>query len=129
MTTLELLISMPDILRDFNLFMGSTMGSRSYWVDWYPVQDRLLTGLHGQSAVLVDVGAGKGHDLMAIHEKYAGRGRLVLQDLAAVTDHVKDLSGEIEIMTHDFFTEQPVRGTVTVDFRVSTGTTASTNLE
>lgn len=41
----------------------------------------------------------------------------------------KDLSGEIEIMTHDFFTEQPVRGTVTVDFRVSTGTTGSTNLE
>ncbi|KAK9438525.1 sterigmatocystin 8-O-methyltransferase [Metarhizium brunneum] len=72
--------------------------------------DRLLTGLHGQSAVLVDVGAGKGHDLMAFHEKYAGHSRLVLQDLAAVTDHVKDLSGEIEIMTHDFFTEQPVRG-------------------
>ncbi|KID91474.1 sterigmatocystin 8-O-methyltransferase [Metarhizium guizhouense ARSEF 977] len=110
MTTFELLSSMPDILRDFNLFMGNTMGSRSYWVDWYPVQDRLLTGLHGQSAVLVDVGAGKGHDLMAFHEKYAGHGRLVLQDLAAVTDHVKDLSREIEIMTHDFFTEQPVTG-------------------
>ncbi|KAH0594139.1 hypothetical protein MHUMG1_07978 [Metarhizium humberi] len=110
MTTFELLSSMPDILRDFNLFMGNTMGSRSFWVDWYPVQDRLLTGLRGQSAVLVDVGAGKGHDLMAFHEKYAGHGRLVLQDLAAVTDHVKNLSGEIEIMAHDFFTEQPVRG-------------------
>ncbi|EXU99898.1 O-methyltransferase [Metarhizium robertsii] len=114
MTTFELLSSMPDILRDFNLFMGNTMGSRSYWVDWYPVQDRLLTGLRGQSAVLVDVGAGKGHDLMAFHEKYAGHGRLVLQDSAAVTDHVKNLSDEIEIMAHDFFTEQPVRGTVTI---------------
>ncbi|TQV91602.1 sterigmatocystin 8-O-methyltransferase [Cordyceps javanica] len=122
MTTFELFSSIPQVLRDFNLFMGNTMGARNYWVDWYPVERQLLDGAGagagaegggGNQAppLLVDVGGGKGHDLLAFHEKYPGRGRLVLQDLDAVTDHVRSaIDPAIEVMTYDFFTKQPIKG-------------------
>ncbi|KAJ6779804.1 hypothetical protein PWT90_01496 [Aphanocladium album] len=111
MTTFELFSSMPQVLSDFNLFMGNTMGARNYWVDWYPVEQQLLDGASAESPLLVDVGAGKGHDLLAFHEKYPGRGKLVLQDLDAVTDSVgATIDPAIEVMTYDFFTEQPVKG-------------------
>ncbi|GAB1312628.1 hypothetical protein MFIFM68171_02838 [Madurella fahalii] len=108
--TFQLFSSMPQVFKDFNMFMGNTMGARSYWVDWFPAQDRLLDGATKDSALLVDVGAGKGHDLIAFHSKYPNRGRLVLQDLASVTDSILELDPAIELMVYDFFTEQPVKG-------------------
>ena len=87
------------------------MGARSYWVDWYPVQERLLQEFDSSdSALLVDVGAGKGHDLMAFHGKYSGQGRLILQDLCAVTDNLEGFDPAVEVMTYDFFSTQPVQG-------------------
>lgn len=110
MSTFELFSSLPQVQKDFNLFMGNTMGARNYWVDWYPVQERLLEGLEPASALLVDIGAGKGHDLFAFHEKYRGKGQLVLQDLSPVTEDLQTLDKAIEVQTYDFFTEQPVKG-------------------
>ncbi|KAI1073721.1 putative O-methyltransferase [Whalleya microplaca] len=110
LTTFQLFSSMPDVLKDFNTFMGNTMGARSYWVDWFPVQERLLDGASKESALIVDVGAGKGHDLIGFHDRYPDRGLLVLQDLAAVTENIADLDPAIKRMTYDFFTEQPVKG-------------------
>lgn len=121
LTTFELFSSRPTIFKDFNTFMGSTMGARGYWVDWFPIQERLLLldarlvvdaddDDAANSALLGDVGGGKGHDLAAFHAKFPGRGRLVLQDLAPVVESLTDLGPEIEVMTYDFFTEQPVKG-------------------
>lgn len=109
MTTFELFRSMPHVLRDFNLFMGNTMGARSYWVDWFPVKEQLLDGADHNAALLVDVGAGKGHDLLAFLDKYRGKERLVLQELEAVTANL-EIDPAIEVMKYDFFTEQPVKG-------------------
>ncbi|KAI1333028.1 sterigmatocystin 8-O-methyltransferase [Xylariaceae sp. FL0255] len=109
--TFELFASMPNILQDFNLFMGNTMGAREYWTDWYPVQEKLIDGSNDETALLVDVGGGKGHDILAFHNKYAGKGRLVLEDLGAVTNHIGDgLGSAIEVKSYNFFTEQPVKG-------------------
>lgn len=110
MTAFELFSSIPQILKDFNIFMGNTMGARNYWVDWYPVQEQILDGAEPGSSLLVDVGAGKGHDLLAFHEKYPNHGGLVLQDLAAVTSNLHDLDPAIQLMAYDFFTDQPVKG-------------------
>ncbi|RYO87813.1 hypothetical protein DL764_008807 [Monosporascus ibericus] len=110
LTTFEFFSSLPEVLRDFNMFMGNTMGARSYWVDWFPVRERLLEGASADSALLVDVGGGRGHDLLAFHEKYPGQGRLVLQDLAPVTESIGDLDPAIERVSYDFFTEQPLKG-------------------
>lgn len=111
LTTFEYMSSVPRILKDFNTFMGNTMGARKYWIDWFPVQERLLDGAKEDSPLLVDVGGGKGHDVLDFQSKYPQEGRrLVLQDLAAVTDGLADLGPAVERMTYDFFTDQPVKG-------------------
>lgn len=105
--------SVPRILKDFNSFMGNTMGARKYWIDWFPVQERLLDGAKEASTLLVDVGGGKGHDVLDFQAKYPQKGRrIVLQDLAAVADDLLDLGPAVERMTYDFFTDQPIKGNV-----------------
>lgn len=110
LSAFEQVTSDPALLKDFNTFMGSTMGARRYWVDWYPVQDRIIDGASPDKALLVDVGAGKGHDLLAFQEKFPNAGRLVLEDLAAVTETLDSLDSAIEKVPYDFYTEQPVIG-------------------
>lgn len=110
MTSFELFKSIPRVFKDFNTFMGNTMGARQYWVDWFPVQERLLDGAKADHALLVDVGGGRGHDLLEFNTKYPGRGHLVLQDLPSVTDSLGDVDSSIEVMPYDFFTEQTIKG-------------------
>lgn len=113
LTSFEYMSSIPWVLKDFNTFMGNTMGARKYWTDWFPVQERLLDGANEASPLLVDVGGGKGHDVLDFQAKYPQKGRrLVLQDLSPVTSDLEDLGPGIEHMTYDFFTEQPVKGIV-----------------
>ncbi|KAL9561359.1 hypothetical protein ACKAV7_014714 [Fusarium commune] len=101
----------PQLAGDFDTFMGNTMGTRPYWYDWFPVQEKLLTDYHSSSALLVDVGGGKGHDIQAFYTKFSNTGQLVLQDLPQVLQNIKakDLDDSIEKMEYDFFTEQPVK--------------------
>jgi hypothetical protein len=115
----EYLQSMPPLFQDFNLFMGNTMGAREYWHDWYDVQGRLLSGFESSAGptLLVDIGGGKGHDLVAFDSTFSKGdksydGQLVLQDLPQVLDDVAEdqLSSKIQKMTHDFFEDQPVKG-------------------
>lgn len=110
LTAFQLFNSMPSVLKDFNTFMGSTMGARRYWLDWFPVRERLIDGASRDSPLLIDVGGGKGHDIMAFHDKYPDQGSLVLQDSAAVTDSIDPLYPSIKVTTYDFFTEQPIKG-------------------
>ncbi|KAM5441451.1 hypothetical protein MferCBS31731_003522 [Microsporum ferrugineum] len=109
-TAFERISSIPSLLADFNSFMGNTMGARTYWIDWYPVQSRIIDGASPDKALLVDVGAGKGHDLLAYKEKFPNTGRLVLEDLPAVTEALGSLDSAIEKVSYDFFTEQPITG-------------------
>ena len=62
------------------------------------------------SALLVDVGGGRGHDILCFRNKFPGRGRLVLEDLPAVIDDIKELDAGIERVKYDFFTPQIVKG-------------------
>jgi hypothetical protein len=110
LSSYEFFSTMPHIQRDFNSFMGSTMGARKYWVDWFDVQGRILNGAVNGSAMIVDVGGGKGHDLEAFHEKFLGKGRLVLQDLPQALEGIEGLGADIERMSYDFFAKQPVQG-------------------
>jgi hypothetical protein len=112
----DYLATQPTLFADFNLFMGATSGSQSYWWDWYDIQDRLLDGYDKKKAdaVLVDVGGGKGHDLQAFYERFGanGQGDLVLQDTPRVIAGIQDgsLDEKIKRMGHDFFEPQPVNG-------------------
>ncbi|KAI1660054.1 putative O-methyltransferase [Daldinia decipiens] len=107
LTSFQLFNSILRVQKDFNNFMGNTLGARKIWLDWYPIQE-LIDGAVPDSALLVDVGGGKGHDLIAFHERYPHKGRLVLQDF--VIDTIGDLDPAIDPMYYDFFTEQPIKG-------------------
>jgi hypothetical protein len=112
----DYLASQPSLFADFNLFMGATGGSKSYWWDWYDVQGRLLEGYDKRKGdtLLVDVGGGKGHDLQIFHEQFATSqsGCLVLQDMPSVIEGIQEdyLDSSIKKMGHNFFEPQPVKG-------------------
>ncbi|PCD33485.1 hypothetical protein AU210_009710 [Fusarium oxysporum f. sp. radicis-cucumerinum] len=105
------------ILRDnarlgkaFNSFMAGYAKARPRWTEIYPYKERLGEDTNANAPWLVDIGGGLGHELLGLaSEKVPGR--LVLQDLPAVTGEAKS-SGElpeiIEATPHDFFTPQPV---------------------
>ena len=74
--------------------------------------------------LIVDQGGGKGHDLEEFVERMGmgeregeGEGevldgKLVLQDLPAVVEQARTgLNPRVTAMAHDFFEDQPVRGT------------------
>ncbi|KAL4772391.1 S-adenosyl-L-methionine-dependent methyltransferase [Aspergillus nidulans var. acristatus] len=112
-TSFEYIMSDPLLLRDFNLFMGNGMGARKSWLDWYPVQSEILDGADADpdKVLIVDVGGGKGHDLIAFHKKFPSARRLILEDLPAALDDLGEYSMVIEKIGHDFLTEdQPVKG-------------------
>lgn len=120
----EYLQSIPSMMRDFNLFMGNTMGDRQYWHEWYDVKGQLLAGFDQLRSpiILVDVGGGKGHDLQAFQEAFGDwswqdQTRLILQDLPPVLEEIPEnaLSKNVLKMSHDFFTEQPVKGKSTIE--------------
>jgi hypothetical protein len=86
------------------------------------VQEQILDGWEEGNKLIVDVGAGKGHDLVAFKKKYPKEKGLVLQDLGMVVGQLKEgedgLEG-IELQSYDFFTEQPVVGIFFVALFVS----------
>ncbi|KAI1753318.1 putative O-methyltransferase [Xylaria castorea] len=110
LSTFELISTMPDTFKDFNAFMGRTVGARKKWLEWYDVPGRLIRGAKKDAPLLVDVGGGKGHDTLRFHELHPNSGHLILQDLAPVIASAQDLPDEIEKIPYDFFTAQPVKG-------------------
>lgn len=97
----------------FNDFMTGYGKARPSWVDYYPIEERLLTRPSQEAPLLVDVGGGLGHDIAEFHAKHPNAGgKLVLQDTASVISQAQSstppLSAAITPTAHDFFTPQPV---------------------
>lgn len=110
------LASQTSIFQAFNVFMGNTLGDHDYWYDWYDVKGRLLDGFDKEKSetLLVDVAGGKGHDIQAFYERFGKKGELVLQETPAVLAGIKeeDLTPEVKRMEYDFFTPNPIKGTL-----------------
>jgi hypothetical protein len=103
----------PDVGRRFASMMDSWSKGRPRWFskDYYPVEDRLISGAEKDVPFLVDVGGGSGHDVEGLREAFEGQipGTLVLQDRPEIVELAK-LGPGAEAMAHDFLTEQPVKG-------------------
>lgn len=137
LSSFELFHSIPWVMEDFNKFMGNSMGARQIWTDWYPMQEQLIDGLNPDTPLLIDIGGGWGHDILAFHSKYPNKGKLILQDLPEVVKNKvstlesvippfsyyyarrlltldsylkREFPPGVEAMGYDFFTEQPVKG-------------------
>lgn len=114
----------PLTAKQFNNHMSVYAQGRVRWMDpgFYPVQEQLIDGvtIGDDDVLLVDVGGSFGHDISDFRRKWPGvPGRLVLQDLPEVVVSVKDLHPSIDVTGHDFFTEQPVKGTEIEEFPIS----------
>ncbi|PYI01158.1 S-adenosyl-L-methionine-dependent methyltransferase [Aspergillus sclerotiicarbonarius CBS 121057] len=104
----------PTLSAQFNNLMSVYHQGRASWMDpgFYPVERLTHPSNHTDSGILiVDVGGGKGHDLNEFRAKWpSARGRLILQDQPGVLAEATGLHESIERMPHDFFTEQPCKG-------------------
>jgi len=77
------------------------------WFDFYPVVEKLQVKSL-EDILLVDIGGGIGHDVIAFKNRFPdNKGKLIVEDLPAVTAEVKDLPAGIETVGHNFFQPQP----------------------
>jgi hypothetical protein len=85
------------------------------WTEVFDPKSLLPTARTGKDDVLlVDVGGNQGHDLKLFRECRADLpGKLILQDLPEAVKKLEKLDG-IDVMAYDFFTPQPIKGSVKV---------------
>ena len=105
----------PKVEQAFHNYMAGYHQGRPSWMDdgFYPVHHRLVKGIKtgAKEVAIVDIGGNLGHDLEELKSKRPNLpGRFVLQDKADVTAKFTDSGKGIEAMSHDFFTEQPIKG-------------------
>ncbi|KAJ5381377.1 O-methyltransferase [Penicillium cataractarum] len=96
----------------FYTHMAGRRANLPIWVDWFPVQERIIDGFEDKdgSGLLVDVAGGRGHDLERFRAKFpSARGRLIVEDLPQVLEGINSGSG-IECQPIDLFEPQPVQG-------------------
>jgi len=113
----EWLVATPPQLSWFDSFMGAYRAGKPNWYDsgFYPVSECLIEGFDANASdvLLVDVGGGKGHDLVQFAAAHASRpGKIILQDREQVIAGVIERKGQelpFEVQAHDFFTPQPVK--------------------
>ncbi|KAL4936765.1 hypothetical protein BDV06DRAFT_85935 [Aspergillus oleicola] len=110
----------PEIQEAFNAVMtGAQQHRGADWFEIYPVAEKLaLNPAESNSSddrvLLVDIGGGVGHDLVALRKafpSFALPGRLILQDLPHIVSGIKEpLPDGISAIPHDIFTPQPIVG-------------------
>jgi hypothetical protein len=109
----QILFARPNLLLAFSAFFEGDSANRPSWVDWFPVQQRLLDDpdrpIYEHSPLYVDVAGGRGHDLLAFKRKFAQYpGKYYLFDLPHIAeDRTLNLGNRVERVGFNFF-EDPV---------------------
>ncbi|QPC77102.1 hypothetical protein HYE68_007854 [Fusarium pseudograminearum] len=80
------LVANPPYVNWFGSFMSVYRAGNPDWWEFYPVQERLAAGFDKSKSdvLVVDVGGGRGHDLLSFSNGIKSPGRLILQDLPEV---------------------------------------------
>lgn len=104
----------PRRFEAFQQAMSINPQARSPWFRVFPLEAELGNFLEesgpGAPPVFVDVGGGFGHQCAALAAAFPKlKGRLVLQDMPHTLAIAPPLDG-VDMMAHDFFAAQPVRG-------------------
>jgi len=105
------LATQPEKQQRFNLVMSLSALLRGQpWFEYFPVLSKLSVELPSD-ILLIDVGGGVGHELIALKKHYPTlTGKLIVQEIPAVVDSIANLPAGIEAMKHDFFAPQPIKG-------------------
>ena len=71
-TTWEYFASQPGEMQIFNTFMFGVRGAGLFWIDWFPIEERLLNGanIKHDSVLMVDAGGDRGHNLKGTKAKF-----------------------------------------------------------
>lgn len=103
-TAFDWLATKPRLQQAFNVVMTMSRTMRSQrWFDFFPAEDKLRVASTSDT-VLVDIGGGVGHDLIAFKQQCPSLpGKLILQEIPVVIDSIKDLPARIDATKHDFF--------------------------
>lgn len=100
-------------MQTFNTYMTGNESSRPSWIDWYPVEERLLKDAKADdnAVLIIDIAGGRGHYLATFKQRFPHiKGRLILQEVPKVIDDTRSLDSSIERMKHNMFEPQPVKG-------------------
>jgi flavine halogenase len=97
----------PDISKDFQSLMG--VPKEGNCLDVISLNDDAGRDEY-QGPVFVDIGGNTGQQAKALVAKYANlAGRVVVQDRAETVKSAMSIDG-VQMMAHDFFSPQPVKG-------------------
>ncbi|KAE8375431.1 S-adenosyl-L-methionine-dependent methyltransferase [Aspergillus bertholletiae] len=113
LTVFEWLAANPGAHNLFHAYVESFRDGQHFWVDWYPVQERILDSYIGTSddPLIVDVAGGSGRDILAFQRRFPhAEGRLILEDLPAVVNDDHFRGQALEKVAYDVFTPQPIQG-------------------
>jgi hypothetical protein len=109
----------PSIQKNFVSAMKTQMKNTRLTSSVYPYAERLSSdsgsdsGGNASNVAIVDVGGSKGETLAEIKATNPGiHGRMIVQDRAPVFDSMQSRPEGIELMVHDIFSEQPIKGTI-----------------
>jgi len=104
----------PKRLENLNNAMTATTSSTIWTVGIFPFEAE-LSKIHtdDDTVLLVDIGGGKGQATRQIKQMCPNiKGRMILQDREVVTKSIIEEMPGIEVMAYDFFTSQPIKGTL-----------------
>lgn len=101
----------PADMAIFQTVMTANAASKTPWTDLFPTK-QLSDARRLNVPLVVDVGGGSGHDIERLHKSmiHIEPGALVLQDLKPVIERAA-VHKSVRMMVHDFFEEQPIKGT------------------
>jgi hypothetical protein len=105
----------PKLLNAAHAFFEGDRGSRPLWVDWFPVQHKLLDDasrpVSDNDVLYVDIAGGRGHDLLDFKAKFSRYpGKYVLMDLPHVVDDKTLTLHGVEKKSFNFFQDQVIPG-------------------
>ena len=114
----EFLLKDPVRFKNFNDAMKAKSSQTLLPYNLFPFKDELSKlETTDETVLLVDVGGGNGQATIAIRGLCPGiKGKMILQDQCRVIEGITDpLPGGVEIMAHDFFKPQPIKGMIDDD--------------
>ncbi len=108
----------PAYQASFGSSMAAWSMNKTKWLNYFDTET-LLDSVDLSSPILVDIGGNVGNDIEGFLAKHPDvpTGSLVLQDRPEALELAK-VSDKVRVMSHDFFTPQPVKGKLHCGFRV-----------
>lgn len=107
----DFLSSEPYYQQAFNTTMTASFRRKGQsWFSFFPVEEKLRVE-DPMAPLLVDIGGGKGEDILAFRDRFPHLpGKLILQDLPVVVEGIQNTISPVEVQGYNFFDEQPAKG-------------------